>query len=65
MSDHEKQRRILGSHLVRLFLMICLVKVLCADCVPDSSYCNKQPECTGACMENVVPGFWNNTGDPQ
>ncbi|KAE9994507.1 hypothetical protein EG327_009185 [Venturia inaequalis] len=27
------------------------------------SYCNKQPECTGACMENVVPGFWNNTGD--
>ncbi|TLD38602.1 hypothetical protein E2P81_ATG01145 [Venturia nashicola] len=27
------------------------------------SYCNKQPECTGACMENVKPGFWNNTGD--
>ncbi|QDS70737.1 hypothetical protein FKW77_003297 [Venturia effusa] len=27
------------------------------------SYCNKQPECSGACMENVVPGFWNNTGD--
>lgn len=40
-------------------------EVWLTDRVIDSSYCNKQPECVGGCMENLVPGWWDNTGEAQ